>query len=159
MVLSDRTPPMMSHGARDKMESAVRAGFVHILFTEPKEQDVNAVTAYLKALKPVVSPYRKDDGTLTESALRGEKIFNDPQVGCVRCHPGPLFTDLAMSDVGTTRAFDLVELWRTPPYLHDGSATTVREILIEQNRGDQHGVTTTLKPAQVDDLVAYLLSL
>ncbi len=118
---------------------------------------------------PSSAPTARTDGTLTESALRGEKIFNDPQVACAKCHPGPLFTDLAMSDVGTSRTFDrgaksfdtptLVELWRTPPYLHDGSAATVRQILVEQNRGDQHGVTSNLNPAQIDDLVAYLLSL
>ena len=164
-----RTPPMMSHGARDNLESAVRAGFVHILFTEPKEPDVVAVTAYLKSLKPVVSPYRKEDGSLTETATRGEKLFNDPQVGCMVCHPSPLFTDLNLSDVGTSRVFDrgmkrfkttsLIECWRTPPYLHDGSANTLRQIIVEQNIKDQHGATSTLKPNQIDDIVAYLQSL
>ena len=74
-----------------------------------------------------------------------------------------------MSDVGTSRVFDrgakrfdtptLVEIWRSPPYLHDGSATTLRQVIVDQNRGDQHGATSTFKPAQIDDLVAYLLSL
>ena len=169
LVLADRTPPLMSHGARATLGPCVMAGFVHILFTEAKTQDVQAVVAYIKSLQPLVSPYRKPDGTLSESALRGEKIFNDPKVACAKCHPGPLFTDLQMTDVGTTRPFDrgakafdtptLVEIWRSPPYLHDGSATTLRQILVEQNRSDQHGVTSGLKPAQIDDLVAYLLSL
>ena len=160
---------MMSHGARDNIEAAVRAGFVHILFTEPKDPDVAAVTAYLKSLKPVVSPYRKEDGSLTEAATRGEKLFADPQVGCISCHPGPLFTDLNLSDVGTSRVFDqgmkrfkttsLIECWRTPPYLHDGSANTLRQVIVEQNIKDQHGATSTLKPNQIDDIVAYLQSL
>ena len=91
------------------------------------------------------------------------------KVACAKCHPGPLFTDLTKYDVGTTRPFDsgvaifdttsLVELWRSPPYLHDGGATTVRQVLVEQNRGDTHGVTSKLSPAQIDDLVAFLLSL
>ena len=169
LVLADRTPPLMSHAARSNLGACARAGFVHILFTEPKEQDVEAVVAYIKSLQPVVSPYRKADGALTDSALRGEKLFNDPQIACAKCHPGPLFTDLATTDVGTTRPFDrgalsfdttsLVELWRTPPYLHDGGAVTLREVLVEQNRGDKHGVTSKLTPAQIDDLTAYLLSL
>jgi len=164
-----RTPPMMSHGARDNLESAVRAGFVHILFTEPKEPDVIAVTAYLKSLKPVVSPYRKEDGSLTDAAARGEKLFADPQVGCITCHPAPLFTDLNLSDVGSSRVFDrgmkrfkttsLIECWRTPPYLHDGSANTLRQVIVDQNIKDQHGATSTLKPTQIDDIVAYLQSL
>jgi YVTN family beta-propeller protein len=169
LVLADRTPPLMSHAARSNLGACVRAGFVHILFTEPKESDIEAVVAYIKSLKPVVSPYRKPDGSLTDSAARGEKIYNQPQVACAKCHPGPLFTDLAMTDVGTSRPFDrgvktfdttsLVELWRTAPYLHDGSAVTVRQILVEQNKKDLHGVTSKLTPAQIDDLVAYLLSL
>ncbi|MEI6656713.1 MAG: cell surface protein, partial [Verrucomicrobiota bacterium] len=169
LVLCDRTPPLMSHGARNSLESCVRAGFTHILFTEPKEADADAVVAYLKSLQPVVSPYRKEDGALTDSALRGEKLFKDPQVGCAKCHPDPLLTDLHTYNVGSGRPFDrganafdtpaLVELWRTPPYLHDGSANTVREVLVEQNSGDKHGVTSKLAPAQIDDLVAYLLSL
>jgi YVTN family beta-propeller protein len=169
LVLADRTPPLMSHSARSNLGSCVRAGFTHILFTEPKDPEADAVVAYIKSLQPVVSPYRKEDGSLSDSAARGEKIFKDPQVACAKCHPGPIFTDLAMYDVGTTRPFDrgaklfdtptLVELWRTPPYLHDGGAVTIRQVLVEQNRGDQHGVTSKLTPAQIDDLAAYLLSL
>ena len=169
MVLADQTPPLMSHGVRNSVSSCVRAGFVHILFTEPKDADIDAVTAYIKSLKAIVSPYRKPDGKLTDPALRGEKIFADPVVGCAKCHPGPLFTDLKMYDVGTSRSFDrgalqfdtptLNELWRNPPYLHDGSAVTVREVLLEQNKGNKHGVTSKLTPAQIDDLAAYLLSL
>ncbi len=169
MLYSDRTPPVMSLGIRADMPVAARAGFVHILFTEPKEQDLQAVIAYLKSLQPVISPHRKPDGTLTESAQRGEKIFNDPQVSCLQCHPSPLFTDLALTDVGTSRPIDrgavrfdtpaLIELWRNPPYLHDGSAATLRQVIVEQNRGDRHGATSGLKPAEIDDLVEYLLSL
>ena len=169
LLLADRTPPLMSHAARGNLGACVTAGFVHILFTEPKAADVEAVVAYVKSLQPVVSPYRKPDGSLTESALRGEKIYNDPQVACAKCHPAPLFTNLAMVDVGTSRPFDrgvtsfdtttLVEMWRTAPYLHDGSAATVRQVLIDDNKGDKHGVTSKLTPAQIDDLIAYLLSL
>ena len=53
----------------------------------------------------------------------------------------------------------LIECWRTPPDLHDGSANTLRQVLVEQNLNDQHGATSHLKPSQLDDLVAYLQSL
>jgi cytochrome c peroxidase len=74
-----------------------------------------------------------------------------------------------MSDVGTAgdrdrgaAGFDtptLVELWRNPPYLHDGSAATLREVLLDHNRDDRHGATRELGSAEIDDLVKYLLSL
>ena len=169
MVWSSRTPPVMSHGVRANMEEAAKAGFVHILFTEPKEQDLKAVIAYLKSLEPVTSPYRKEDGSLTESAKRGEKIFNSGQTSCATCHPSPLFTNLEVFDVGTANPTDrgdtsfdtptLSEIWRSPPYLHDGSAATLKEVLTQHNLKNQHGNTTTLTPEQIGDLEAYLKSL
>jgi DNA-binding beta-propeller fold protein YncE/cytochrome c peroxidase len=169
MVWSARTPPVMSHGVRANMEAAAKAGFVHILFTEPKEPDLRAVIAYLKALEPVTSPFRNEDGSLTEAARRGERLFHSEQTGCAQCHPAPLFTDLGMYEVGTATATDrgttsfdtptLAEGWRNPPFLHDGGAPTLKAVLTDANRKDQHGVTSKLTPEQVNDLTAYLLSL
>jgi cytochrome c peroxidase len=91
------------------------------------------------------------------------------RTGCANCHPPPLFTDLAAHDVGTAGDYDksadrfdtpaLVELWRTAPYLHNGSAATIREVLTKGNLGDLHGKTSHLTPSQLDNLVEYLLSL
>jgi len=53
----------------------------------------------------------------------------------------------------------LVELWRTAPYLHDGRACTLRDVLTPFNRNDRHGRTSHLTPAQIDALRAYLRSL
>ena len=39
-----------------------------------------------------------------------------------------------------------VELWRTGPYLHDGSAVTLREVLTTMNPDDQHGRTVPPGP-------------
>ncbi len=53
----------------------------------------------------------------------------------------------------------LVELWRTAPYLHDGSAVSLRDILTTCNPNDRHGHTSGLAPQEIDDLVESLLSL
>jgi cytochrome c peroxidase len=53
----------------------------------------------------------------------------------------------------------LIETWRTAPYLHDGSAATMREVLTTRNSGDLHGRTSHLKKEQIDDLLEYVLSL
>ena len=53
----------------------------------------------------------------------------------------------------------LVEVWRTAPYLHDGSAATMRDVLTIRNRKDRHGRTSHLTPRQLDDLIEYILSL
>ncbi len=74
----------------------------------------------------------------------------------------------------------LVDVWLTAPYLHDGSALTIDDVVgpcdsgaeaccnprfedcTGQNTGrnidDQHGVTSHLNPAQLDDLVAFLMA-
>jgi len=55
--------------------------------------------------------------------------------------------------------FSLVESWRTAPYLHDGSAPTVVELLRKRNPQDAHGTTSGLTPEQLADLAAFVLSL
>jgi DNA-binding beta-propeller fold protein YncE/mono/diheme cytochrome c family protein len=168
LLLSHRTPPAMSLGVRDTAEVAVRAGLRHILFTVQPETVPAAMDTWLRGLRPAASPHLVE-GRLSPAARRGRAIFEQRRVGCARCHLAGLFTDQNPHDVGTSAAGDppgtaldtptLIELWRTRPYLHDGSAATLREVLVERNPRDQHGRTSHLTPAQLDDLVAYLLSL
>jgi len=71
--------------------------------------------------------------------------------------------------VGTRGRFDraeekfdtptLTELWRTAPYLHDGSAATVLEVITTRNLQDRHGRTSGMGKQDLDDLCSYLLSL
>jgi YVTN family beta-propeller protein len=168
LLLAHKTPPAMSMGVRETAETAVRAGIQHILFTVQPEEVPTAMDEYLKSLQPVPSPLLVN-GRLSSSARRGEKLFKDRQVGCATCHPPGLFTDLQTYEVGTRGQFDkptdrfdtptLVEGWRTAPYLHDGSAATMRDVLTTCNPLDRHGKTSHLTPPQIDDLAAYLLSL
>jgi len=166
LLFAFQTPPAMWLGVRETAETAVRAGIKHILFTQQPEEVGAAIDAYLKSLRPVPSPHLVR-GKLSAAARRGEKVFS--RAGCAECHPPPLFTDLHQYDVGTRRAFDgptvkfdtpaLVELWRTAPYLHDGSAATVREVLTSRNPHDRHGKTSNLTSQEITNLCAYLLSL
>lgn len=168
LLLCFETPPAMSMGVRETPEEAVRAGIRHILFTEQPPAVAEAMDAYLRSLKPVQSPHLVE-GQLSEAAKRGERIFRNVETGCARCHPAPLFTDLRSYDVGTSGPFDmpcatfdtptLVELWRTAPYLHDGSAATVHDVLTRANKNDHHGNTSRLTSDQLNDLIEYLLSL
>lgn len=166
LLLAFQTPPAMWLGVRETAETAVRAGIEHILFTKQPDEVALAIGEYLKSLKPVPSPHLVN-GTFSASARRGKRLFT--LAGCGACHPPPLFTNLRQYDVGTRRAFDrradefdtptLVELWRTAPYLHDGSAATVRDVVTTRNRHDRHGKVSSLTDQEIDDLCAYLLSL
>ena len=58
------------------------------------------------------------------------------------------------------RTPSLIEAWRTAPYLHMGSAATIRDVLTDCNPGDgRHGEVADLSSRQIDDLCAYVLSL
>ena len=166
LLLAHRTPPAMWLGVRETAGTAVRAGIEHILFTQQPEEVAAAIDEYLKSLKPVPSPYLAH-GRLSKEAGRGKQVF--ARAGCGDCHPPGRFTDLHQYEVGTRRGFDrpadkfdtptLIELWRTAPYLHDGSAATVRDVLTTRNPQGQHGATSTLSTQELNDLCAYLLSL
>lgn len=165
MLLAHRTPPSMITAARPDAESAVRAGFRHILFAVPKEEDMTAINAYLKVLESAPSPHLVD-GKLSAAAERGKAVFE--RAGCTSCHSGALLTDLGRYNVGTGDgrekglAFDtpsLVEAWRTGPYLYDGRAATIRDVVTTYNPNDDHGTTSDLREDEINDLVEYVLSL
>lgn len=170
LLWSHRTPPAMSMGVRISAEVAVRAGIRHILFAIPDEAVARPMDAWLGSLEPVPSPMLVRGG-LSAAARRGRDVFNRPLVGCAGCHKPGLFTDLQTYDVGTgtggasgaqVLGFDtptLVELWRTAPYLHDGSAADLRSVLTTHNVEDRHGHTSRLAEQELNDLIEYLLSL
>ena len=165
MILSHRTPPVMITGVRDNAEIAVRAGMKYIQFTVRPEEEAVAIDEYLKSLQPVQSPYL-DKGKLSKAAKRGKKMFE--KAGCLSCHSGPYFTDLQKYDLGMGEYMDqdvkfdvptLREVWRTAPYLYDGRAVTIKEVLTIHNKEDKHGITSDLKPEEIKDLIEYILSL
>ncbi len=135
MLYAHRTPPVMSTGIRANAEIAVGAGMKFIQFNTLDEENLMYIDEYLKTLAPVPSPYLNKDGTLTESAEAGKILFEQ---SCASCHPAPLYTDNNLYDVGTKHfggdsgVYDvptLNEVWRTAPYLHDGSMNTIEEVV------------------------------
>ena len=158
--------PAMSTAVRDTAELAVRSGLTHILFAQADEQVASAMDRYLQSLEPLPSP-KLENCRLSAAATRGQALFRSPETGCTSCHCGALFTDLKRHDVGTASPFDQGEgsfdtpafrNWRTAPYLHDGSCSSLRELLTLRNPADRHGKTSHLNARQIDDLVEYLLS-
>jgi len=164
LLLSHETPPSMITAVRENAETAVRAGIKNIMFATCKEEDAIAIDEYLRSLKPVPSPYLVN-GRLSRSARRGRKIFD--KAGCALCHKGPLYTDLQKYNVGTGKdinkdvEFDtptLVEVWRTAPYLYDGRAAIIKEVLTTHNPDDKHGRTSNLTDNEIEDLAQFVLS-
>ncbi len=165
LLYSHETPPVMITGIRARAEVAVRAGFRFIQFAAVPEDVSNAADAYLRALRPVPSPYLVN-GELSASAQRGESVF--ATAGCIQCHSGPYKTNGKIYDVGTGPdelgitdfvTTPLLEVWRTAPYLFRGQAATMKEVFTRFNPEDKHGRTSNLTEQQMDDLVEYTLSL
>lgn len=167
MLFSHITPPSMAQGVRETAEEAVRSGLRNILFTTLPEDESSAIDAYLKSLEPVPSPHLVD-GQLSDAARRGQQLFTNDDVGCHRCHPAPLYTDLQTHSIGKAPSprfnnrYDtptLREVWRTAPYASAGSYRTVRELLIDGQHGLRAGTLEKLSEQDICDLTEFVLSL
>jgi YVTN family beta-propeller protein len=168
LLLAFNTAPSMWLSVRENAHVAVRAGIKHSLFTVQPAQVADSLEAYLKSLKPIASPHLSK-GKFSASADRGRTLFEDENVGCYECHKGKLLTDMKSHDVGTRSQYDkltdvfdtptLIEVWRSAPYLHDGSAPTVRDVLTTRNTSREHGNVKNLTKEQLNDLIEYVLSL
>jgi hypothetical protein len=124
--------------------------------------ELDALSAYVSSLdEGHPSPYRNQDGTLTADAIKGREIFSN-SAGCIICHSGKDFTDVDRHDVGTIQnhsgqgsgapligvGFEtptLLGVWETAPYLHDGSAATLRELLDNPSHGSAAGLSDDAK--------------
>jgi YVTN family beta-propeller protein len=142
-------------------------------------KDLDALASYIMTGIPNPPNLQYNpDGELTEAQKRGKAIFERtkdmsgyeiPVVNrCVTCHPAPFYTNRKMADVGTLAASDdsilfdtphLNNIFASPPYLHDGRATTLEEIWTLYGKTEQHGTVNDLTKTQLNDLVEYLKSL
>jgi len=137
-----------------------------------RSERLDALAAYVATFTDYPrSPWRADDGSLTEAAERGRRVFAG--LDCLTCHGGEHLTDSAdgeRHDVGTMTSASggrlggpldgidtptLYGLHAGAPYLHDGSAATVADTLRIEGHGDAQG----LSDADMADLEAFLLQL
>jgi len=135
-----------------------------------RSQDLDDLAAFMAALTLPPNPNLEPTGYFSAAAIRGAQLFHAVATGCGSCHIPPLFTDHLRHDIGTGGDSDerkgpdfdtpsLRGIFSTAPYLHDGRAATIKEVLTTHNSADQHGSTSTLTQDEIDDLVAFLQSL
>jgi YVTN family beta-propeller protein len=145
--------------------------------TSGRSKDLDALAIYTNSFDFRLSPHIPGPGKLAQAAQRGKALFFSDKVGCASCHSGPYYTDSSLQkpynlhDVGTGTEdpsekmgplYDtptLLGIYRTAPYLHHGKARTLLDVLTTCNKGDRHGRTSHLKPAELEDLVEFLKSL
>jgi YVTN family beta-propeller protein len=164
LVGIEHTSPHNRRATRPDPRECMRTGVIGSHLIVPEPSDVDDLVAYAQSLQPEPNP---NVAGLGASIQRGKAIF-EGKAGCALCHPAPYFTDQKMHNVGLLTENEpdgrydtpsLIECYRTAPYYHDGRASTIKEALIQHNPADQHGHTKDLTPQEVDDLVAYVLSL
>ena len=167
-----RGPLMQGRGLiRGRVEASLKAP------NKGKSETLDALAAYTNSHKFTLSPHAKKG--LSKDAASGRAIFLSKKTGCAKCHSGAYFTDsqprdvaqLLRHDVGTGTQdpsekmgpkYDtptLLGLYRTAPYLHDGRAETLEELLTKYNPGDRHGATSHLNPSQIRQLAEFLRAL
>ena len=132
--------------------------------------ELDDLAAFVNSIRLPPNPFRHPTGSQKTAVDRGKDVFLSTKTRCAECHSGTAFTDRKRHDVGTGEqpgeklgpTFDtpsLRGLYASAPYLHDGRAATLHEVLTTANRRNLHGVTSDLSKRQVDDLVDFLLAI
>ncbi|MBO5416677.1 MAG: hypothetical protein J6A83_08630 [Clostridia bacterium] len=158
---------VMATGIRPNTMAANRAGLKYICFNAGlPESEMIEIDAYTKNIQAEESPYLVD-GKLSESALRGQELFYG-KANCASCHSGELYgkdtliyENFVQSETETRGLLvpPLVESWRTAPYLHDGSAATILDVLTTRNLTGTHGDVADLTNEELEDLCCFVLSI
>ncbi len=127
-----------------------------------------ALAAFFETLALPPNPHRHADGTLTEAALRGQKIFKGAKAGCSQCHRAPYFCDDQVHDVGQGSDRDVYKGYNTPSLLgvyrrvlllHHGRAKDFDELLTEYHNPVNVAGEGELTEDERRDLIEYLKSL
>ncbi len=134
-----------------------------------RSYDLDCLAAFLDSLAVPLSPNHAHGEPLSGAEQRGQAIFNDPALGCLTCHPPPLYTDQKLHDVGTATVDEKIGpqydtptlrgLYDSAPYFHDGSAATLYQALTYPSPGGEHDLGGILTEDEIQDLIAFLRAL
>jgi YVTN family beta-propeller protein len=162
------TGPWTWHGWQTSLDEAMRESFTKSMQgPEPSAEDVAAIVAYLKTLDYPRNPFVGPDGKLSPAAERGREIFRSSRAACTTCHAGDELTDGKVHDVGLGERGDVYKghnppslrgLYDKDPYLHDGRAADLREVLTQWHVPEELG-GGELSEEELADLIAYLKTL
>ena len=163
------TSPWTWHGWQTSIDDAIVESFTKSMQgPAPSLKEVSALAAYLETLDFPRNPHREADGSMSQSAQRGESVFKAGKNGCASCHGGPEFSDGKLHDVGLLERGDVYRSHNPPslrgvydkdPYLHDGRSPTLRDVLTGPHGPESLVGGEPLSPTDLDDLIAYLKAL
>lgn len=131
---------------------------------EVSQESRQALVAYVRGLRLPPNPYRNPDGSFTDTARRGEQLFNG-KAECRQCHTGPKHGGERKAWVGTTKQGvdldvpHLIGVYDSDPYLHTGEARTLEEVFSRFNGAQAHGKAHELTADELRDLLRYVREL
>ncbi|MBN1575665.1 MAG: hypothetical protein JW913_03885 [Chitinispirillaceae bacterium] len=158
------TPQTMWTGRRGHAEKSIPAAIELEMFRIPADSLALPLDTFIMYLKPTPGPHLIK-GRLSDSALRGKALFLSERAGCFHCHNAPLYCDLQFHNAGVPDPYDantnwdtpsLVEAWRTGPYGHLGSFSSIGEMV---KLPGHNNASQTLSSEEMEDLLQYVLSL
>jgi YVTN family beta-propeller protein len=157
-----RTGPWAWNGKVASLERQVRNSVTKTMRGKsPAEEDVAALVAYLKTLKPPPPPSKFDARSNPSTVQAGARLF--ARFNCRRCHTPPTYTSKATYDVGLKDAvgnsrFNPPSLrgvgWRRSLF-HDGRARSLKDVFARH----RHQLPRKLSKSELEQLVAFLRSL
>lgn len=163
------TGPWTWHGWQTDLTAAMKKSLTEtMLGPQPTDDDAAALMAYFEAREPPPNPFLQRDGSLSEAAARGKRVFESQQAACANCHSGPFFTDGQVHDVGLGSPRDKYQGYNTPSLcgvyqkvklLHDGRSDWLLDVITGAHAPEKVAGTGTLTKGEARDLVEYLKSL
>lgn len=158
----DTVSQFMLHTTRDRMGGQ-----------GPSEEMEKQLMAFITTAPTPDNPFTTS--TPADVLARGKAAFDKAE--CGTCHSGATLTDNKFYDVGTyaksgpvtdrqeflfhggLNTPSLLGIARSAPFLHDGSAPTLKARILQGKDENKHGKTAGLSADEVDDLVAFVRSL
>jgi cytochrome c peroxidase len=122
------------------------------------DADAADIEAFVNSIRGVDLPLK---GATDPEIELGRTIFFRPDVACGTCHGGALYSDLALHDLlglSGVKTPSLIGVAATAPYFHDGSAQTLRDVLLRSRTGAM-GNTGSLSDTELDALARFLETL
>jgi cytochrome c peroxidase len=162
-----KTGPWTWHGWQKDLGRAIAKSFTQTMFgPEPSHEEIKAVVAFLETLDHPPRPHRDPIGRMSALAEQGRAIFQT-KARCARCHQGDLYTSEGNYDVRLEPDGSPYHLWNPPslrglidrgPYLHDGRAKTLDDLL-QNHHGPEKLGAQPLTAQERRALIIFLESL
>jgi cytochrome c peroxidase/sugar lactone lactonase YvrE len=158
-----KTGPWTWHGWQKDLGAAVQKSYTETMFgPRLTDAEIKSVVSFLETLEHPPNPRAE----LSDTAKRGQALFKG-KARCAKCHHGEELTAERNYELDQEPDGSPYKLWNPPslrglwdrgPYLHDGRAATLSELLEKHHSPEKLGGEELSKEEQ-NELIEFLRSL